>query len=666
MNRTRWGMLALFVFGSASSAVAAQPDLVEKVRRGELQEARVSWWGFDPSDSTAFLQAAINSGVPRLVVDNVGRPWITRPLFGADNQEIVFEKGVVVEAQKGEFKGRNDCLLTIRQKQNVTLRGYGAVLRMHRADYDDATRYRKAEWRHVLSILSSKNIRVYGLTLALSGGDGIYLGVSKRGVTNENVHIKDVVCDRNYRQGISVISARNLLIEDTTMRNTAGTPPMAGIDFEPNHPSAELVNCVLRNCISEGNKGCGYLFVLPNLHSDSAPVSIRLEDCISRGGNSTDFLLNTGNSLSDAARGSIEVVRCRFERSAGPSISIRNKPVGGMSVRFVDCLIDSPAAEKPEVPPISIMSGARSRCSVGGIDLGTLVIIDSVERPFMDFYDWLGGSGADSITGTIILRRNGEERIVRLTPEWWKKTFPPRVTRNIAPFPTQGRTLVPALGRKAHASKRAFAPFFLRGKGTLAVYADAGEAVRLTIAHRQVGTYGGRPAKPEVEGPDGRRLALPAVPFKSDREITFTAWAAGVYRVRFDARANCFGVLKASPPVAVSGEYGPIHFIGAAGEMYFLVPEGVREFGLIFYGQGRGEAVRAAIYAPDGRKVWEKDRITLPVMFAPDTVEARENQIWRVRLSRPTGITCEDNYVDIRGIPPFLGPDPRGLLVPAK
>ncbi|MFV1967508.1 MAG: hypothetical protein ACC628_18935, partial [Pirellulaceae bacterium] len=197
-----------YVFGAAVLG-AGKPEQVARVERGELKEAKASWWGFDSEDSTAALQAAINSRVPKLIVDNVGRPWITRPLFAVSNQQILFEKGVVVEAKKGEFKGGNDSLLTIREKNNVTLTGPGATLRMHREDYDDPKQYRRAEWRMVLNILSSKNVRVYGLTLALSGGDGIYLGVSKAGVPPEDIVIKDVICDRNYRQGISVISSHS-------------------------------------------------------------------------------------------------------------------------------------------------------------------------------------------------------------------------------------------------------------------------------------------------------------------------------------------------------------------------------------------------------------------------------------------------------------------------
>ncbi len=130
---------------------------------------------------------------------------------------------------------------------------------MHRDDYAQPP-YEKAEWRHTLQILSSSNVKVAGLTMTESGGDGIYLGTATSGVTNKNIQIVDVVLDKHYRQGISVITAGDLLIENTIMRNTAGTAPMAGIDFEPNHPSEQLVNCVLRNCVVEDNQGVGYAF----------------------------------------------------------------------------------------------------------------------------------------------------------------------------------------------------------------------------------------------------------------------------------------------------------------------------------------------------------------------------------------------------------------------
>ena len=77
-----------------------------------------------------------------------------------------------------------------------------------------------------IMIIDSEDILIRNMSVKESGGDGMYIaGISSPGV--RNLHIQDVVLDRNYRQGISIISAVNLLVERTQFRNTAGTSPSA-------------------------------------------------------------------------------------------------------------------------------------------------------------------------------------------------------------------------------------------------------------------------------------------------------------------------------------------------------------------------------------------------------------------------------------------------------
>ena len=70
-----------------------------------------------------------------------------------------------------------------------------------------------------------------------------------------------MACDANYRQGISVITAYNLLIENFTLRQPEGPTPQAGIDFELNRTDEQLVNCALHNCLIERNDGYGYPYI---------------------------------------------------------------------------------------------------------------------------------------------------------------------------------------------------------------------------------------------------------------------------------------------------------------------------------------------------------------------------------------------------------------------
>ncbi len=638
-----------------------QAGLIAKVASGELKEAKASWWGFNSEDATDALQKAIRSGASRLVIENLGKPWIVRPIFLESNQTIIFEEGVIIEAKKGAFKGNSESLFSVILKENVVLRGHGATLRMHRADYDNPLLYKKAEWRHALSIRSSKNVEVHGLTLALSGGDGIYLGVSKQGVPDENIVIKDVICDRNYRQGISVIAARNLLIENTIMKDTAGTPPAAGIDFEPNAASEELVNCVMRNCLVENNDGCGYVFYLPNLNADSAPLSIRLENCVSRNGNRTDFEFITGNSEKEAVGGRIDVVNCRFEGSRGAAISIGRKPAAGAAVRFENCVVENPASKAPALVPVVIEARPGCRRPVGGVDFGELTLIDPVERDFLGYVDWVGSSGPEEIRGTFRIRRGGTETVQQLSQEWLDKKFPARMFKKIEPMPLDGVIFEPA-GIHAADLQTESLPYFLRKENSLALTAMAGDTVSLSLVHSQVGNYGGDKLEIVAVSPSGKKIAAGEVPFQTTAAVGFEAPESGLYRIPVNAGANKVGVGACSHPVAVSGEDGPIHFIGAAGDLFFLVPAGTKKFGALVYGEGKGEAIKAALFDPAGNQTHEKDNIILPEMFAPDAPPAAQDQVWRLRLSSPSSGTCEDNYVDLRGVPPFLSRNPGALL----
>jgi hypothetical protein len=140
--------MMITIVGVLALAMTANGDVnqsaIDDVKSGKLAEARASWWGFDPADSTKSLQNAIDSGAKRVIIEDMGRPWIVTPLVAASDQEIVLEKGTVIQAKKGEFKGSNDSLLSVLNKKNVTITGYGATLRMHRDDYAKPP-YKKAE-----------------------------------------------------------------------------------------------------------------------------------------------------------------------------------------------------------------------------------------------------------------------------------------------------------------------------------------------------------------------------------------------------------------------------------------------------------------------------------------------------------------------------------------
>ena len=219
------------------------PEAVAQVAAGHLAIANAAWWGFDGEDATSALQAAIDSKARTVIVPYMGQPWIVRPIHLRSNLELIFEPGVLVLAKKGEFKERWDCLLTAIGLEDITIRGYGATLRMRKRDYRNPPYPEKEEWKHGLKIEGSRRIHVEGLRIESSGGDGIYIGTGE-GRSSEDIVIRDCVSHDNHRQGISVTDVKNLLVENCVFSGTEGTGPSAGIDYEPDNPRQLLVNCV--------------------------------------------------------------------------------------------------------------------------------------------------------------------------------------------------------------------------------------------------------------------------------------------------------------------------------------------------------------------------------------------------------------------------------------
>ena len=104
--------------------------------------------GFNATDSTEFLQAAINSGASTVVIDKKDTPWYLLPITLVSDQTLLFKDGVVVRAKRGAFHGTADSLITGDSLRNVSLLGEGnATVAMWRDDYANASMYTHSEAR---------------------------------------------------------------------------------------------------------------------------------------------------------------------------------------------------------------------------------------------------------------------------------------------------------------------------------------------------------------------------------------------------------------------------------------------------------------------------------------------------------------------------------------
>ena len=429
-------------------------------------------FGFNSTDSTEMLQAALNSTAHTVVIRPLTTPWFTRPLFLRSHQTVIFEPGVVLRAKRWEFHGPFDALITAIGVQNVTLQGLSdadrlnsappVTLRMWRDDYDNQNCnpsckdprltsgccYSKAEWRHVISLIAVQNVRISGLRLVESGGDGLSIGyecdakppcydASLDGLASD-VLIESTWADKNYRQGASVMHARNLSFVDCNFTNTYGTAPMAGVDCEPDSYTSLLDNISFVRCLSANNSGNGFEIAVDRLDNRSAPVTIVFIDCraewstsytrdraLPQGATSAGFLV----AGLVGTRGEISVVRGGVEGADGPGIWIATKTSADTaSITFDHTQVLNSATRQLCLParylclnhpaPICVQNAAMfidieqkdDRNKLGGVQFREVSVVDENHRrlgPAAMVVDATGhGIDYASISGTLRVLSN--------------------------------------------------------------------------------------------------------------------------------------------------------------------------------------------------------------------------------------------------------------------
>ena len=401
------------------------PKAVKKVMEGKLKIANAAWWGFDETDATEALQSAINSGAQKVIIPNMGNDWIVRPIKLAGNQELFFEKGTVITAKRGEYRGGGDCLFRGTEIGNLTINGYGAIWRMQKNDYIQGignteymyTGYRKAEWRMTLALISCNNVKVYGVTMKDSGGDGIYIGVANdKNPYCKDIYFKDVVCDNHYRQGISIISAENLLLENCEFKNTWGTILAAGVDIEPNNLSIEkLKNVVFRNCRFVDNYGPGISCYLRWQKSGTGEdVSVLFDNCYVTSKYGCGIVV--GPLRDDGPSGLVEFKNCTVENTAKVGLWIYSKSSERALLRFTNCtwrnvaithdrdFLERDTDFYPTSPFWIWHKFPELTSRQGGVEFLDCVLEDNRDRPFISMRERDSFTGVYDISGNITVK----------------------------------------------------------------------------------------------------------------------------------------------------------------------------------------------------------------------------------------------------------------------
>lgn len=183
-------------------------------------------------------------------------------LYVSSDTTLVLEPGAVLEVIPNSSEGYS--VLRLNNVERVTVRGGELIGDRYQHEGTEG------QWGFGINIGGGADHLIEGVTLREMWGDGIYIGGGAQRVT-----VREVVCDDNRRQGMSVVSADDLLVEDCAFTHTAGHPPQAGVDLEPNPvPEDAVRRATFRRCQFNAN-----YFGLSIYAPDRIVEDTLLEDC---------------------------------------------------------------------------------------------------------------------------------------------------------------------------------------------------------------------------------------------------------------------------------------------------------------------------------------------------------------------------------------------------
>jgi len=172
-------------------------------------------------------------------------------------------------------------------------------------------------------------------------GDGMYIGAATQ-TWCEDVHIVRHKADGCRRQGMSIISAKRLIVDQPQWKNTAGANPQKGCDIEPNNNDDFLEFIRINEPYTENCFFGGIGITLVNFGGATTKlIDIQITGHHDVGSGAAPFRVN-GLDPAASIYGSIRVVKPTYHSLVGNAFRSVDWGNGG-----VELLIDQPTIIGP-------------------------------------------------------------------------------------------------------------------------------------------------------------------------------------------------------------------------------------------------------------------------------------------------------------------------------
>jgi hypothetical protein len=302
----------------------------------------VNWFGIvadGATDQSSLIQSLLNNGNYRkLHFPKSNASYRIKSIRVSSGRTLTFEEGTIVEGM-GNL-GMTERMIYIYDASDIVIRGYNVTFKDHRNNYTTG------QHRHIFSLEGVSNAVIEGISANDSGGDGFYLGGASVKKYCENVKLINVQAKNNRRQGISVVSGKNIDIINAIISETNGNAPASGIDLEPGLADHVLEGIRIENPRTFANAGPGIIISPGALAGTGKVIDIVVSNHIDDG-SAYGMLVTT---VSGILPGSINIENPTWKNSKLNAFVARNWGSRACAVEVINPTVINSNANKSTSP----------------------------------------------------------------------------------------------------------------------------------------------------------------------------------------------------------------------------------------------------------------------------------------------------------------------------
>ncbi len=374
------------------------PAAVAKSAKTDRKGMNVLWLGdfgkagLGRDDTSVFERAlAEASRTGRALEIPVGRSaYRVGPLHLRSHTTVLLDSGVVLQAREGYAEGQK--LLNIDDVSEVQIIGYGAILKMNRAEY------KTGEYRHCLSIHGSRQVVIRGIRCQTPGGNGLYIGGDDQKPFSETITVEDVTVDGSIGAGLLITSARDVTVRRCHFSQShAQMPPSAragtverrsGIEVLPAAPEARLEQVRLEDNVTTHNSGDGLRLILSRQTARSTPVNITVLRHRDELPGASSYFGSNEAAASGAVSGQVIFQDCVSQgaQEYGAVLSFWSSSGARVSFRALTVIDANAASSTWDNAAVAVRRGGGGRGRIGNVEFIRTTIRDTRRQPKLDYY----------------------------------------------------------------------------------------------------------------------------------------------------------------------------------------------------------------------------------------------------------------------------------------